>query len=459
MSRFLIINTDKNFCSQVARIYGGPGHEVKNAVDTQNAVDLLKKWIFDVVIFDTSTPGLKAPFFVDQVKKINSNTIVIITSKKEEDSDAIEAINDGAYDFLQRPCNFSELQVKINKAINLRRLKHEATSLRGERNIIYRTENFIGESPGIKKIFEIVGKVAYSNSTILLTGETGTGKELVAGALHYNSQRSGNGFVKVNCAALPEQLLQSELFGHEKGAYTGADKQRIGRFEQADGGSIFLDEIGDMTLHTQAKVLRVLQEREFERLGGSKTIKVDVRIITATNKNLQEEIKEGRFREDLFYRLNVVTIKMPPLRERKGDIILLTYFFLKKFSVDMKKKIKEIHPLAIKTLTEYSWPGNIRELQNTIERAVLMADHIVIKLDDLQLPVKTGPLKWDHTVIQIPPGGIHLEEVEKGLVLQALNMCNWIQKDAAGLLGISSRVLNYKIQRHGITHQNWKRYK
>ncbi len=459
MSRFLIVNTDKNFCSQVARIYERQGHEVKNAEDIEDAVDLLKKWIFDVVIFDTSTPGVKAAAFVDQVKKINSNTIVLITSNKEEDSDAIEAIDDGAYDFLQRPCNFSELQVKINKAINLRRLKHEATSLRSERNLIYRTENCIGESPGIKKVFEVVGKVAYSKSTILLTGETGTGKELIAGALHYNSERAANAFIKVNCAALSEQLLQSELFGHEKGAYTGADKQRIGRFEQAEGGSIFLDEIGDMSLHTQAKVLRVLQEREFERLGGNKTIKVDVRIITATNKKLQEEIKEGRFREDLYYRVNVVTIKMPPLRERKGDILLLTYFFLKKFSGDLKKKIKEIHPLAIKTLTEYSWPGNIRELQNTIERAVLMADHNVIKPEDLQLPVKTGPLKWDHTVIQIPPGGIKLEEVEKGFVLQSLNMCNWIQKDAASLLGISSRVLNYKIQRHGITHQNWKRYK
>ena len=459
MARFLLINRDREFSESVSRFYNENDHEVKTADNCSTAIDLLEKWIFDVVIFDTSIQDQKPFDFVSHMKKINRNTIVVITSVKEKDSEAIKAIDDGAYDFIQRPCSLSELEVKVNKAMNLRRLRQEAANLRGERNIIYKTENFIGESPEIKKVFKIVGKVARSSSTILLTGETGTGKELVAGAIHYNSDRAGGAFVKVNCAALPEHLLESELFGHERGAFTGAERQRIGRFEQADGGSIFLDEIGDMSLHTQANVLRVLQEKEFERVGSNKTIKIDVRIITATNKNLQEEIKEGRFRQDLFYRLNVVEIHMPSLRERKGDIILLTYFFLKKFSGDLKKKIKEFHPIAIKTLTEYSWPGNIRELENTIERSVLMAEGNIINVEDFQLPVTMDRKEWDSSMIQIPPGGIRLEEVEKGLILQALKMCNYVQKDAADLLGISSRVLNYKIQRFGITHHQWKRYK
>ena len=344
MARFLLINRDREFSESVSRFYNENDHEVKTADNYSTAIDLLEKWIFDVVIFDTSIQDQKPFDFVSHMKKINRNTIVVITSVKEKDSEAIRAIDDGAYDFIQRPCSLSELEVKVNKAINLRRLQQEAANLRGERNIIYKTENFIGESPEIKKVFKIVGKVARSSSTILLTGETGTGKELVAGAIHYNSDRAGGAFVKVNCAALPEHLLESELFGHERGAFTGAERQRIGRFEQADGGSIFLDEIGDMSLHTQANVLRVLQEKEFERVGSNKTIKIDVRIIAATNKNLQEEIKEGRFRQDLFYRLNVVEIHMPSLRERKGDIILLTYFFLKKFSGDLKKRSRNFTP-------------------------------------------------------------------------------------------------------------------
>ena len=305
-------------------------------------------------------------------------------------------------------------------------------------------------------MFQIVRKIAASNTSVLLTGETGTGKELIAGAIHYSSLRDNKAFVKVNCAALPENLLESELFGHEKGAFTGADKLRIGRFEQADGGTIFLDEIGDMSLTTQAKVLRVLQEKDFQRLGSNNTIHADVRIISATNKDLVREIEQGRFRADLFYRLNVVVINIPPLRLRRSDIILLTYFFQKKFCSDLKKKIKEIHPLAIKHLTEYSWPGNIRELENTVERAVLMAEGETIMPEDLGIPVNMTNIKWDYNSIRIPSGGIRLEDVERTLVTQALKMTDWVQKDAAKLLGVSERVLNYKIQRFEITHPRWR---
>jgi DNA-binding NtrC family response regulator len=287
----------------------------------------------------------------------------------------------------------------------------------------------------------------------------GTGKELIAGAIHYNSNRADHAFVKVNCAALDKEPLESELFGHEEGAFPGAEKQRVGRLEQADGGSIFLDEVGAMSHSTQTKLLRVLTDGEFERIGGKLTHKVNVRIIASTYMNLYKEIEEGRFREDLFYRLNVVTLHVPPLRERKGDIILLTYFFLKKFCNDMNKSLKELHPRAIKLLTGYSWPGNIRELQNAIERAVLMSEGKTIRPEDFGLPYKMEPIEEISAYIRIPPGGIRLESVEKELILQALKMSDWVQKDAAELLGISSRVLNYKIKRFQIVHPQWKRNK
>ncbi|MBA7612596.1 Regulatory protein AtoC [subsurface metagenome] len=459
MSRFLLVNNDNVLYEKISRFFHNKGHEVETVQTSHSAADMLEKNIFDIILFDTTVTDIKAEDFVTLARKINSNTIVIIAVESETTDETIQAMNNGAYDFIQKPFNFPELEIRVNRAINLRSLRQEADSLRGERNIIYKTENFIGESPEIKKVFEILNKVAKSNATVLLTGETGTGKELVAGATHYNSFRAGRAFVRVNCAALPEYLLESELFGHEKGAFTGADKQRIGRFEQADGGSIFLDEVGDMSLTTQAKVLRVIEEKEFERVGSSKTIKVDIRIITATNKDLVKEIEEGNFREDLFYRLNVVNIYIPPLRVRKGDIILLTYFFLKKLCGDLKKRLKELHPLTIKHLTEYPWPGNTRELENTIERAVIMAEGDIIIPEDLGLPIKSEYMKSEQNSIKIPAGGIRLDEVEKELVLQALKVCDWVQKDAASLLGISTRVLNYKIKRFGITHQQWKKNK
>lgn len=454
MNNLLIIDKDSDLRKTISNLLQKNGYDIEEAHDFNTAAKMIENNVFDVIISDTnlSDGNLDALLGVNK----NNNSMVIISAGQDNIINAVKAIRGGAVDYIRKPFSIPELEVKIEKAIELRRLKKETDSLRGERNIIYKTENFIGESPEIKKVFELTGKVAKSNSSILLTGETGTGKELVAGAIHYNSLRPEGAFVKVNCAALPLQLLESELFGHEKGAFTGADKQRIGRFEQADGGSIFLDEIGDMNLATQSKLLRVLQEKEFQRLGSNKTIKVDVRLISATNKDLMHEIEEGRFRADLFYRLNVVNIHIPPLRQRRGDIILLTYFFLKKICGDLKKKIKEIHPLAIKQLTEYSWPGNIRELENTIERAVLMADEDIISPEDLRLPCQIDIFKYDYSTIKIPPSGLDLEEVEKGLILQALKLCDWVQKDASTLLRVSVRVLNYKIKRFGITHPRWK---
>src|SRR6202158_2881024 len=277
------------------------------------------------------------------------------------------------------------MEVKIEKALEMKRLKHELEYLRGTQQDIYEFDKIVGSSAALQHVLEIVKKGAKSNTTVLIRGETGTGKELIAGATHHNSLRAARNFVKVNCAALQENLLESELVGHEKGAFTGADKQRIGRFEQADGGTLFLDEIGDMSPNTQAKILRVLQEHEFERLGGTRTLRVDVRLIAATNRDLSAMVQTGRFREDLYYRLNGVAVEIPPLRERKDDILALAMYFTKKFAAELKKKIDGIDSEAQKMLMRYNWPGNIRELENAIERAILMTEGQQIAADDLRL--------------------------------------------------------------------------
>jgi transcriptional regulator with GAF, ATPase, and Fis domain len=354
----------------------------------------------------------------------------------------------GAFDYVQKPFEIEEMELKIEKAIELRHLKTQVEYLRNEQQDIYDFDRIVGASGALQQVLTIVKKVARSNSTILIRGETGTGKELIAGAIHHNSARATRAFVKVNCAALQENLLESELFGHEKGAYTSADKQRIGRFEQADGGTLFLDEVGDMSSSTQAKILRVLQEHEFERLGGTRTLRVDVRIIAATNRNLTQMVQEGRFREDLFYRLNVVSVEMPALRDRKEDIQALAEFFVRRFASELKKKCDHIHPEALKVLMRHHWPGNIRELENVVERAVLMAESGHVSLDDLQIGEQSSPSNSSEraTVVKIPPTGIPLEEIERQAVVEALRMSNWVQKDAAELLAISPRVMNYKIK-------------
>jgi Nif-specific regulatory protein len=365
---------------------------------------------------------------------------------------AVEAMKAGAFDYVQKPFEIEEMEVKVQKALELRRMQHEIDYLRHAQGGIYEFDNIIGSSGALSAVLGVVKKVAKSNTTVLVRGETGTGKELIAGAVHHNSQRNSRSFIKVNCAALQENLLESELFGHEKGAFTGADKQRIGRFEQADGGTLFLDEIGDMSPNTQAKILRVLQEHEFERLGGTRTIKVDVRLIAATNRDLPTMVDAGAFREDLFYRLNVVTIEMPPLRERKEDVAALANFFISRFSGELKKKIEGLSPEALKLLMRYHWPGNIRELENAIERAMLLADGSHIQADDLRLGEtgSVGTPRDNQSVIKIPPTGIALEEIERMALIEALKMSNWVQKDAAELLAISPRVMNYKIKTLGI---------
>ena len=451
MSRILVADDHDALRRGLSLALGAAGHEVEEAGNGNAAIEKLHESYFDVVVSDLKMGGSDGLDVLRSTKTLHPSTSVILMTAFGSVSTAVEAMKHGAFDYVQKPFEIEEMEVKVEKALELKRLRHELDYLRHEQQESYDFARIVGASEPLQKVLSVVKKVAKSNSTVLIRGETGTGKELIAGAIHHNSLRSARNFVKVNCAALQENLLESELFGHEKGAFTGADRQRIGRFEQADGGSLFLDEIGDMSASTQAKILRVLQEHEFERLGGTRTIKVDVRLIAATNRDLSAMVTQGHFREDLYYRLNVVTIDMPPLRERKEDILPLAMWFIRRFSSELKKKLDGLETEAQKLLVRYNWPGNIRELENAIERAALLAEGAMIRADDLRLgDVSSSGQRESASVVKIPPTGIALEEIERQALLEALKMSNWVQKDAAELLEISPRVMNYKIKTLGI---------
>ena len=456
MANILLIDNNEKLINRTIHFFTGSGHEIVAVEDFESAMKLIKKQPLDVIISDVNIRGGDILSLLRSIRERESEIMLIVSSPIEEVSTVIQAIKEGAFDFVRKPFNQGELYVKVEKALEIRHLRLEAQHLRGQQNLIYKTHEVIGSSPNFREVLNIVDKVSKSDSSVVILGETGTGKELIAGLIHYNSLRSDKAFVRVNCAALPDELLESELFGHEKGAFTGADRVRIGRFEQADGGSIFLDEIADMSLKTQAKVLRVLQEQTFERLGSSRTKQVNVRVISATNKILEDEIAEGRFRQDLLYRLNVIRLDLPPLRERREDILQLTRFFMLRYSTKMNKKIHKIHIRAEEKLLSYNWPGNIRELENIVERAIIMADeeieseHIYLPSDRQKESIRQGDFA-------IPEEGVSLEDIEKQVILQALNRSNWIQKNAACLLKLSPRSLNYKISKHDISHSGWKK--
>jgi Nif-specific regulatory protein len=448
MGRILVVDDHDALRRGLALALTGAGHDVDEAGNGNAAIEKLHEGYFDVVVSDLKMGGSDGLDVLRTTKTLHPSASVILMTAFGSVSTAVEAMKHGAFDYVQKPFEIEEMEVKVEKALELKRLRHELDYLRHEQQETYDFERIVGGSEALQKVLGIVKKVAKSNSTVLIRGETGTGKELIAGAIHHNSLRAARNFVKVNCAALQENLLESELFGHEKGAFTGADRQRIGRFEQADGGSLFLDEIGDMSPSTQAKILRVLQEHEFERLGGTRTIKVDVRLIAATNRDLPTMVAAGHFREDLYYRLNVVTVEMPPLRERKDDILPLATWFIRRFGSELKKKLDGADAEAQKMLMRYNWPGNIRELENAIERAALLADGAVITSEDLRLGdfSASSNAREGTSVVKIPPTGIALEEIERQALVEALKMSNWVQKDAAELLAISPRVMNYKIK-------------
>src|ERR687897_1045379 len=439
MGRILIADDHESLRRGVAQALAEAGHDVEEAPNGNAAIEKLHEGFFDVIVSDLKMGGSSGLDVLKTAKTLHPSCAVILMTAFGSVSTAVEAMKAGAFDYVQKPFEVEEMEVKIQKAIEMRQMQHQIDYLRHAQGDIYEFDRIIGSSGALEQVLGVVRKVAKSNTTVLVRGETGTGKELIAGAIHHNSHRASRNFVKVNCAALQENLLESELFGHEKGAFTGADKQRIGRFEQADGGTLFLDEVGDMSANTQAKILRVLQEHEFERLGGTRTLRVDVRVITATNRNLPQMVANGQFREDLYYRLNVVSIDMPPLRERKDDIQQLAMFFLRRFAGELKKRLEGLSPDALKLLMRYNWPGNIRELENSIERAVLMSDGSQVTSGDLRLgELSTTTSSGDSSpVVKIPPTGIALEEIERQALLEALKMSNWVQKDAAELLSIS----------------------
>ena len=428
------------------------GYSVQEASTGEEAVQKLETDPFHVVVTDIRLGDLTGVDILKKAKEVNSETEVILMTAYATVETAVQALRLGAFDYIQKPFELEQLKHRVRTALKMRRMRGELTFYqKAEYRNAMEEGAIVAESRGMKEILSVIRKVAPTTATILITGDTGTGKELLATLVHFGSSRANGPLVKVNCAALHENLLESELFGHERGAFTGAEKLRIGRFEQADKGTIFLDEIGDMSPATQAKVLRVLQEQEFERLGSSgKSIKVDVRLVTATNKDLRIEVKEGRFRQDLFFRLNVVNLHVPVLRERREDILPLARFFLNRYAVDFKKKVAGFSPAAIDKMRMYSWPGNVRELQNAVERAVLLCDGEVI--DNYHLTME-GRLEED----DVPHGDtLTLEQLERAAIVRALQAARGVQKEAAKLLGISPRVLNYKIQ---LLHIDWKAYR
>ena len=460
MKKMLVAEDERTLREGIATAFRDRGWDVVEAADGAEAFARLEESVFDVLVTDYQMPERNGLEVLKRSKMINEGTVGLVMTAYCTVESAVDAMKAGAYDYVLKPFDLEEMEMKVERAIEHRRLLARIEAY-DRSEIVPRFENIVGESPQMKEVFRTIEKVARSNATVLVLGETGVGKELVAEALHRNSSRSDRPFVKMNCAALHESLLESELFGHEHGAITGADRQRTGRFELANEGTLFLDEIGNMTPSTQTKVLRVLQEREFERLGGSRTVKVDVRLVAATNKNLEEAIQRGEFREDLYYRLNVVSVNVPPLRERKEDIVPLASHFIDRFAKELKKDVRGLEPAAVRALKRHTWPGNIRELENTVERAVLMAEGRFLQEDDMNLGA-SGRTSADNVAslnLRLPPTGIALDELERQAILEALRISNWVQKDAAKFLGISSRVMNYKVAKYEIKNTRWSKNK
>jgi len=425
------------------------GYEIREAADGNEAVKAVEEKYHDLILMDIRMPGLSGIEALQKIKDLSPGIPIIIMTAYASVNTAIDALKSGAYDYLTKPLDIEELKILVAKALQFQKLERENIYLKEQLKDRFDFSNIIGRSPAMKQLFETMALVAPTEATVLIVGESGTGKELIANAIHLNSARAQRPFIKVNCAALPETLLESELFGHEKGAFTGATARKQGRFQLANNSSILLDEIGEMSPTTQAKILRVLQEREFEPIGSTQTIKVDTRVIAATNKNLEEEIRQGRFREDLFYRINVVTIEVPPLRERHEDIPLLADFFLKRFAEKNRRVIKGFTPRAVDLMMRYNWSGNVRELENVVERAVIMARGEMITPMEFPENLKELDQELRETRIDIAAGR-SLKEVEKEMILRTLEETGGNRTHAADILGISRRTLQLKLKEYGI---------
>ncbi|SDN88243.1 two-component system, NtrC family, response regulator [Desulfonauticus submarinus] len=450
----LVIDDEKNYLLLLEALLNEEGIEVTGLSDPEMALDFLEESEVDVVVTDMKMPRLSGQDILEKVKKDFPHIPVIIMTAFGSIDGAVEAMRCGAFDYLTKPFSNEELILVVKRALNFAHMEQENVFLKESLVQKYAKKHVIGKSKKIQTVLHLLEKVAPSKSTVLILGESGTGKELIARALHYSSPRSKGPFVAINCMALNPALLESELFGHEKGSFTGAVATKKGKFELASGGTLFLDEIGELSPEIQVKLLRVLQERKIERVGGTKSIPVDIRLVCATNKNLKQEVEKGNFREDLYYRLNVVEIELPPLRERKEDIPLLVAYFVNKICEQNSLPLKHFTPEALEYLSLYDWPGNVRQLENVVERCVVLSSSEQIGVEDLPSEVKDEETQLKSAVDLLPLRlnlAETLEKIEEALIKRALVKSNFVQVKAAEMLGISKSLLQYKIKKYNIS--------
>jgi DNA-binding NtrC family response regulator len=463
-SSILIADDDPQILRLFGNILSQEGYRITTVERGEAAVEKVRREVFDLVLTDLAMGAVGGLEILEAAKRAHPETLVVIVTGHPSVESSVAALKKGAHDYILKPVSRADLLQLVGKAVELRRLgderkrtvealqeqKKQNVELRKDLEAKYALSNFLGKSPRMRQVYELLMEITRTDSTVLILGESGTGKGLVARTIHYNSSRRERPFIETNCTVYTESLLNSELFGHEKGAFTGAISQKKGRFELADGGTVFLDEIGDISPATQLMLLRFLQERRFERVGGEKTIEVDVRVIAATNKNLVESMEKGLFRNDLYYRLNVIPINLPALRERVEDIPLLSVQFLERFAQKVGKKISGFSPEAMDALVHYSWPGNIRELENVLERTIVLAKSEVIGIDEL--PINLRKNVQPHSEV-----GLSLYEHERLFILKKLAECNWNKKLAASVLGINRSSLYSKLKRYGINPRSPER--
>lgn len=454
----LVVDDEPGMREFLEIMLGKEGYSVKTASNGEEAIQMIQNEVFDLALVDIQMPGLNGIDVLRSAKETTPEiTIIMITAFASHET-AIEAMKLGAYDYITKPFKIDEIKLVISKSLERKNLKIENTRLKKELENKYGFENIIGSSMSIKQIFSLINRVSELKVSVLLTGDSGTGKELVARAIHYSGNRKEGPFIPVNCAAIPETLIESEFFGHAKGAFTGAVRDKKGLFEEANTGTIFLDEIGDLPQHLQVKLLRVLEERKVRPLGKTEPVNIDVRVISATNRKLEQEIVEGKFREDLFYRLNVIKIAIPPLRERKEDISLIAIHFVEKYSYEMEKNIKSISPEALEELEKYSFPGNVRELENIIARCVALETSEVIRKESLpKLTNDSDYIDLSDTINAYDSIDSVLGDVEKQIIENALKTTRGNKTEAADRLGITLRSLRYRLAKHRIYDEQLNR--
>ena len=446
----LIVDDERGQREILTTILKGSGYGVVAVPGGREALLALEGSAFDVILTDLKMQGMSGMELLEAVVEANPQQCVVMMTAHGTIDSAVEAMKKGAFDYLEKPLERQDLLLTLQRAFDHLKLLRENEALNRKLAETHFIPNIIGDHPTMREVFRIIRKIAPSNSTALIYGESGTGKELVARAIHDQSARQDKLFFAINCAAIPETLIESELFGHEKGSFTGASSREIGIFEAASGGTVFLDEIGEISMAMQVKLLRAIQEKEIRRVGGKVNVPIDVRIISATNKGLEQEIKKGNFREDLFYRLNVIRITLPPLRDRGNDIVTLADFFVNKFNKYAVVPLKGISKPALKLVMNYPWPGNVRELESVIERGVLMAESDYILPEDLPLELREGPGGRGGLPFDLPPEGIQFEELERELIAKAMERANGVIGRAAQLLGMSYKTFQYRLEKFGI---------